>query len=119
MKYYTTATIFYMFLIFYLSHIPQDNLPEEFSSVQNIDLLFHFVEYSVLGFLLFQSISVDGLLIINPLHATILIGTLFAISDEYHQSFVPGRQMSLMDIIFDSLGVLFGSFLTSKVFNSS
>ena len=119
MKYYTTATVFYMFFIFYLSHIPQDNLPEEALRIKNVDLLFHFLEYSVLGFLLFQSISVDSLLITNPLHGTILIGTLFAISDEYHQSFVPGRHMSTMDMIFDSLGVLFGSFLTSKVFNSS
>ncbi len=119
MKYYTTATVFYMFFIFYLSHTPQDNLPEEALRIKNVDLLFHFLEYSVLGFLLFQSISVDSLLITNPLHGTILIGTLFAISDEYHQSFVPGRYMSTMDMIFDSLGVLFGSFLTSKVFNSS
>ena len=120
MKYYTITTVFYMFFIFYLSHIPQDNLPEQSSSgIENIDLLFHFVEYSILGYLLFQSISVENLLTINPLHGTFVIGILFALSDEYHQSFVPGRHMSLMDIIFDCLGILFGSFFISKVSNSS
>jgi len=33
---------------------------------------------------------------------------LYAISDEFHQSFVPGRNMAVLDICFDSSGVLFG-----------
>ena len=108
-----------MLFIVYLSHIPQDNLPQEASGINNIDLLFHFFEYSFLGFLFYQSISVDNLLDVKPLHGAVLIGILFALSDEYHQSFVPGRHMSLMDIIFDSLGILFGSSLAPKVSNSS
>lgn len=119
MKYYTITTFFYMLFIVYISHILQDDLPAEASDIENIDLLFHFVEYSVLGFLLFQSIYVDKLLMINPLHGAILIGMLFALSDEYHQSFVPGRHMSLMDMIFDSLGIIFGSSLVSRISNSS
>ena len=119
MKYYTIITFFYMLFIVYLSHIPQDNLPQEPSGINNIDLLFHFFEYSFLGFLFYQSISVDNLSAVNPLHGAILIGILFALSDEYHQSFVPGRHMSLIDIIFDSLGILFGSSLASRVSNSS
>ena len=108
-----------MLFIVYLSHIPQDNLPQEPSGINNIDLLFHFFEYSFLGFLLFQSISVDNLLDVKPLHGAVLIGILFALSDEYNQSFVTGRHMSLMDLIFDSLGILFGSSLASRVSNSS
>ena len=108
-----------MLFIVYLSHIPQDNLPQEPSGINNIDLLFHFFEYSFLGFLFYQSISVDNLLDVKPLHGAVLIGILFALSDEYHQSFVPGRHMCLMDIIFDSLGILFGSSLAPRVSNSS
>ena len=108
-----------MLFIVYLSHIPQDNLPQEASGINNIDLLFHFFEYSFLGFLFYQSISIDNLLDVKPLHGAVLIGILFALSDEYHQSFVPGRHMSLMDIIFDSLGILFGSSLAPRVSNSS
>ena len=104
-----------MLFIVYLSHIPKDNLPQEPSGINNIDLLFHFFEYSFLGFLLFQSISVDNLSAVNPLHGAILIGILFALSDEYHQSFVPGRHMSSIDMIFDSLGILFGPFICSKI----
>ena len=108
-----------MLFIVYLSHIPQDNLPQEASGINNIDLLFHFFEYSFLGFLFYQSISVDNLLDVKPLHGAVLIGILFALSDEYHQSFVPGRHMSLMDVIFDSLGIIFGSSLVYRIPNSS
>ena len=119
MKFYTVITICYMFMIVFVSHIPQKDIPESISSPNNIDLLLHFVEYSILGFLLFQSLYVDKLLMFSPLHASILIGILFAISDEYPQSFVPGRHMSLMDVVFDSLGIIFGSSLVSRISNSS
>ena len=35
---------------------------------------------------------------------------LFAISDEFHQSFVPGRQGAAMDVLIDSVGVVGGLF---------
>jgi VanZ family protein len=40
------------------------------------------------------------------------IGILFALSDEWHQSFVPGRDPSAGDFLADFLGVLLGYTLT-------
>ena len=119
MKLYTTLTVCYMFFIVYLSHIPQGETSEISLGIDNIDLFFHFVEYSILGFLLFQSISSEELFAINSQYGTIFIGILFAISDEIHQSFVPGRHMSSMDILFDSMGILFGTISSSRIFASS
>ena len=113
MKPYTVITISYMLLITFLSHIPQDDLPK--SGPDGTDYLFHFVEYSILGFLLFRSITYDELLIFHPFYGSLLIGISFAILDEFHQSFVPGRHMSSIDMIFDSLGILFGTFICSKI----
>jgi VanZ family protein len=36
---------------------------------------------------------------------TILIGTGYTLGDEWHQSFVPGRDASLWDALFDAAGV--------------
>ena len=116
MKLYTVITICYMLLIVFVSHIPQKDIPKSISGPDNIDLLFHFVEYSILGFLLFQSINTDELFTISPLYGSVVIGIFFAISDEFHQSFVPGRHMSLVDMLFDSVGILFGTF-SSRFFN--
>ena len=117
MKPYTVLTIGYMFLITFLSHVPQDGLPK--LDLEGIDYFFHFAEYSILGFLLFRSITSDELLTFHPFYGSLLIGISFAILDEFHQSFVPGRHMSSIDMIFDSLGILCGTFICSRIaFNS-
>ena len=103
-----------MFLIICFSHIPQDDISEIVSGPDNIDIFFHFVEYLILGFLLFQSITTDDFFTINSTYGSILIGILFAISDEFHQSFVPGRHMSLFDMLYDTIGLIFGIYIGLK-----
>ena len=120
MKPYTVLTIGYMLLITLLSHVPQEDLPKSITSgPDNIDYFFHFAEYSILGFLLFRSITSDELLTFHPFYGSLLIGISFAILDEFHQSFVPGRHMSSIDILFDSIGILFGTIICSRIFNPS
>jgi VanZ family protein len=41
----------------------------------------------------------------------ILICVLYAISDEIHQSFVPGRGPSIIDVFIDSTGAITGIIL--------
>ena len=115
MKPYTVLTIGYMLLITLLSHVPQEDLPK--SDLDSIDYPFHFAGYSILGFLLFRSITSDELLTFHPFYGTLLIGISFAILDEFHQSFVPGRHMSSTDVLFDSLGIVFGMFASYKIRN--
>ena len=115
MKPYTVITIGYMLLITLLSHVPQEDLPK--SDLDGIDYPFHFAEYSILGFLLFRSITSDELLTFHPFYGSLWIGISFAILDEFHQSFVPGRHMSSTDVLFDSLGIVFGMFASYKIRN--
>ena len=117
MKPYTVITICYMLLITFLSHVPQDNIPN--LGPDKIDISFHFIEYSFLGFLLFRSIFLEESLTFHPFYGSLLIGMSFAILDEFHQSFVPGRHMSSIDTLFDSIGILFGTMISSQRFNSS
>ena len=37
-----------------------------------------------------------------------MLGISYAISDEIHQSFTPGRGPKITDVFIDSLGVFFG-----------
>ena len=71
----------------------------------------HFTEYAALGFLLasvFMSFYVKLKLLI-PI--SFLTGSLYAVSDEIHQYYVPGRSCQLSDMLLDSSGVLAGIFL--------
>ena len=38
----------------------------------------------------------------------IMVGIIYAFTDEFHQKFVPGRTSSLKDVLIDSLGVITG-----------
>jgi VanZ family protein len=46
---------------------------------------------------------------------TFLLGVLFAVSDEIHQSFVPGRNSSVYDLIADAIGLALSLFLCKLV----
>jgi VanZ family protein len=41
----------------------------------------------------------------------ILIGMLYGLSDEFHQSFVPGRACTFTDLMTDTAGVLTAAFI--------
>jgi VanZ family protein len=60
---------------------------------------------------LFNSLTAQQL---NSL--TLLLMTMaFALSDEIHQLFVPGRAFQVIDLIIDFLGLLFGVYLYQRL----
>lgn len=69
--------------------------------------LAHFVEYLVLGVLLYRAI--DGTTF-NPRIALRALGlaVLFAVGDELHQSFVSGRTAAAWDCLIDAAGAAAG-----------
>ncbi len=93
-----------MAAIFINSSIPKENLPD-FGSW---DLLSkksaHFIEYSILGAAYLRGLSYKKAPVRAHVFLGILFGFLYAFSDEWHQSRVPGRQASLMDVAIDTLG---------------
>lgn len=66
----------------------------------------HGTEYAILGMLLTGTLY--GALKINHMIPALLIGALYAASDEFHQLFVPGRSGNAVDVLIDSVGVLTG-----------
>lgn len=44
-----------------------------------------------------------------------LAGLLYAVTDEIHQLYVPGRAGQLRDVLIDACGVFFGIFLTNRL----
>lgn len=116
MKIPWTVTLTYIILITILSHQPADDISEVSPNIKNVDKLFHFIEFSILGFLIFGSLSLNSKEFDQILSLSIKIGILFSCLDEYHQSFIDGRDSSLADLIFDVFGVFFGTFLHYRFF---
>lgn len=69
----------------------------------------HVVEYAVLYTVLHQSLKQP-----KSTRTIFLFAIAFALSDEFHQSFVIGRTAKLLDVGFDVLGLIIAFFVTSK-----
>jgi VanZ family protein len=102
--FYLLPAVGYAALIFSLSSSSLDI--EELRPVFEYDKLLHLVEYYILGYLLMRVFTTSpvSLLAENAVLATILVGILYGASDEIHQYFVPGRDCSLLDFLFDAAG---------------
>ena len=65
------------------------------------DKLKHFIAYALLGALIWRALRGGGW---RRVGATVLIGTLYGLTDEIHQIYVPGRSFEFLDIAADGLG---------------
>lgn len=73
--------------------------------------LAHFTIYTFVGIFIMSFISTYKLHLKYKFLISILVGLTYAISDEYHQSLIPGRGPSAVDVIIDTAGVIFGIIL--------
>lgn len=67
----------------------------------------HFVEYAILATLVYRALINSKVDSKKAMWISVLASFLYAASDEYHQSFVPGRGPALRDVIIDTVGALF------------
>ena len=73
----------------------------------------HMIGYGLLALAFWRIFEFDE----NRFWLAWLLAVLYALTDEYHQSFVPGRHPSLFDaLFFDALGALIALWLASWFF---
>ena len=95
--------------------------------------LLHIPLYGILSLLLFLSIAPPNVVrttggnvsvrmpqINTRLYCLIvgLIGLGVAVSDEYYQSFVPGRHASVGDVVLDLIGIILSMLLTLRFYKN-
>lgn len=68
----------------------------------------HLVAYGILGFLLAAALQESGAGPRRAARLALVLAVLYGISDEWHQSFVPGRDPSLGDLLTDAIGAALG-----------
>jgi VanZ family protein len=105
--YYWLPVLVYAGLIFYFSSLPA--IPPVIIKIIPETLIWHMIEYAIFSVLLFRALTNTNNIILRN-HATliaIIISTLYGISDETHQLFVPGRIFSYYDMIADFIGSTF------------
>jgi VanZ family protein len=71
-----------------------------------LSIAAHFVEYAILATLLWHALSSTPALAGRAAPLAFALAVLYAISDEFHQSFVPGRYPDVRDVLVDAAGAL-------------
>ena len=112
---YWLPVLLWMGVIFVMSS--RSNLPSHPN--KTVDFVAkkagHVTEYGFLAFLLWRAIpstgsghrsKEKGWLALPSFRGAFVLSLLYAISDEVHQTFVPGRSGRLTDVGFDALGTL-------------
>ena len=101
----------WMTLIFWFSS--QSDLPR--ASIPVLELLLkkgaHLGVYAVLAILLAYAIAVPR----YGRRVAFALAVLYAISDEFHQSFTPGRTPHAADVLIDAAGALWGLYVTRGI----
>jgi len=112
---YWVPVIIYAALIFISSSISRPPIEVK---IRFFDKVLHLASYGILGWLLLRAlfnyqyaVSRSRLLFI-----AIVAATLYGISDEFHQYFVPGRTACISDAIFNFFGAIIGTFIYKRVY---
>ena len=87
----------------------QDEIFERTEKI--IRKIAHFSIYALVGFLLTGLVSTFKLKEKNRILISLILGVLYATSDEIHQLFSPGRSAQITDVYIDTLGILVGIFV--------
>ena len=69
----------------------------------------HVTEYAVLSLLVSRSVGIKMNSTIRERLVPAGISSLYALSDEFHQSFVPSRGATYTDVMWDTFGAILGT----------
>lgn len=75
----------------------------------------HFSMYTLVGLLLMSLLNTYKLKEIHKIGISLIIGIIYAISDEIHQMFIAERTAKATDVMIDTFGVLFGILIVMLV----
>ena len=99
-------SLLYMLFILILCSIP-DTADKIYLSIE-VQNLLHIPLFGVLGFLWMRAFRYNNWGYTEAFFQTLAITVIYGIFTEYYQSFIPGRDPSIVDFIFDAVGGLAG-----------
>jgi VanZ family protein len=103
--------ILYMAAIWFMSSNPADAIVELPRGDRFIKESLHLVEFGILYILLFLALLTFHGVSRKENWLLILISSLYGLTDEIHQYFVPYRSATMIDLVKDVIGVLVASWI--------
>jgi VanZ family protein len=97
--------LLWMAVIFVLSHQPTLPYPDDVDAMI-VSTLGHVTVYAVLAGLLWWALGAFSVPAGWRYVLPVAISALYGISDEWHQSYVPGRSPDARDVVADTVGAV-------------
>lgn len=98
--------IVYMAAIFYVSSLPEAPLPPGVGDKPSHSLAYMGLSVSIARAL---GGGLPARLGMGTAAAAVLLTVAYGVSDEFHQSFVPGRSSDVHDVYADAIGAILGT----------
>lgn len=100
-----------MLIIFAASATPKQSLPVFVGWDWVVKKGGHFTGYAVLAALYARGLAAGRPATRRDWGVAVLLAALYALTDEFHQRFVPGRGATLTDVGIDTMGAMLGAAL--------
>lgn len=75
----------------------------------------HMIEYAILGALIYRALRQEKIGKLEAVIYAIIIAAFYGFTDEFHQSFTPGRTTRLRDVFIDTIGATTGILIVWKL----
>lgn len=79
------------------------------SSIPFLSIAYHSIVFFLFNFFLIAAIKGKGDLKLSIILTAITISIIHGFLDEFHQSFVPGRDSTIKDVFVDAMGIFASS----------
>ena len=100
---------------------PEEEKEKIISKIETIiRKIAHFSIYMIVGILVMTLLSTYNIKQKNRILYSTIFGFIYAVTDEIHQAFTPGRAPMVTDVIIDTMGVISGIFfviIVIKIYN--
>jgi len=119
---YWTPVVLYAGAIFYLSAQPYPEKQLPLFLLEHVsDKVLHAVEYGILALVCYRAFrwGAGPLVARQALALAIVTASVFGITDEVHQFFVPFRESSWQDWLADTIGAVIGAMSWRLIWSES
>ena len=99
--FYIIISMIFAIIIFYISSLSFPPAPKKI----DLSVYYHFLIFFYFSFFLFLAIKAQKKLKLKHIILALVIGLIYAASDEIHQAFVPYRTCTFSDFLTDSAGI--------------
>lgn len=102
-------------VIFCFSTLPQIRTTEIYWQDFILKKTAHIVEYGILAILLYRSFINNNQSKTRSLIYSFILTVLYAATDEIHQSYTPGRESRVRDVLFDTVGASLALYWINRI----